>query len=104
MHCKVSQHAVEQFLVNILVKEHGLSPKGIKMDSLIATDLGVDGDDAWELLNEIEGHYNVDLSDVFETCFWPEAGLFKSRRVKPISVSRLAKIVCERQVATGPTL
>ncbi|PKM04302.1 MAG: hypothetical protein CVV16_05455 [Gammaproteobacteria bacterium HGW-Gammaproteobacteria-6] len=49
------------------VKAEKLSP-----DTLINFDLGVDGDDGAELLEEFSTRFGVDLSQISETYFGPE--------------------------------
>ncbi len=59
---------------DFLCVELTLQKSDIDMEASINLDLGVDGDDARELLHKYESMFNVDLSDfVFEEYFGPEA-------------------------------
>ena len=87
---------VTKSIQDMLVKDHGLKPDQVTKEKIIATDLRIDGDDAWEVLDKLSDQYSVNIEDVFEPHFWPEAGLIKIGKVRPISIEELASIVVSR--------
>lgn len=95
---KITAQEIEKFILFVLENDHGISSTKISPNHLIATDLRLDGDDAWELLKRLELRFEIDLEDVFEARFWPESSLFKNSNVVPISVRELSKIIGERTI------
>lgn len=89
---------VESVIRHVLESVHGVKPNEIEPTSMIATELGLDGDDAVEFLEQLEEIFSVKLVDIQDERFWPEAGFFRSRDVNPISVRGLAEEIVRRQV------
>ncbi len=50
-----------------------VAPDKIKPETLIVDDLGVDGDDGWEFIQEFSQRFDVDLSD-YENCYFGPEG------------------------------
>ena len=78
----------------LLSTRHGIRLDKITMDSGIPSDLGVDGDDALELINDIQEHYSIVLDLDYDNHFWPESGLVYSKTVIPLSVRDLVEKIC----------
>lgn len=96
MCAEVTYVSVVGFIEREITRTHGVRKEKYDVDAKIATDLGIDGDDALELLQAVERQYGVELSDIHNSGFWPEAGILFSKKVKPISSHELASIVCSR--------
>jgi acyl carrier protein len=68
---------IEQSVVGFVAEETGYNPKRLALDSRLAHDIGVDGDDAVELFQKFEKRYEVDLTSLYEHWdqhFGPEGG------------------------------
>lgn len=91
-------------VIELVAEQTGVSPSRITAATRIGEDLGVDGDDASDLLTEFASRFQVDLAGFqFSRHFGPEAGwspfyalycLFTGRgRTEPVTVGQLAKAV-----------
>jgi hypothetical protein len=81
-------------LVAFIRKQIGEYDMPIERDTLIEDDLGVTGDEAYELLAAFSIRYNVDISGLnFEKYFYDEPGIFnlQNRKVEPFAVGYLEK-------------
>ena len=85
---------IEKGIINIISQESGLSASIIKMDSTLLGDLNIDGDDAYEIIEQIHKKYKPDLSCfVFknyfreEPCFKGLIYLYRLLRYKDIHVA-----------------
>ena len=68
-------------LIQIISNFTGVNMNLIKLDTLLGADLGIDGDDAYDLLEEISSRFNCNLDKLdFKTYFTPESdiNIFKS--------------------------
>ncbi len=63
---------MESEIIAFLSEFTGVKEERISLDTLINDDLGVDGDDGIELLEEFSERFGVDLSPISETYFGPE--------------------------------
>jgi len=54
---------LERDVIDIVAEESGKRKNQISLDSTLLDDLGVDGDDAWELLERLHERYKVDFSE-----------------------------------------
>lgn len=66
----------------------------ISRTTLIEDDLGVTGDDAYDLINSFSKKFNVDISSFrFEEYFYPEPTIFGVRdgKVKPFTVGDMER-------------
>jgi acyl carrier protein len=64
-----------QKVIQFIAHQINEKPEKIFLETRINIDLGVDGDDAVELLDEFSKHFNVDLSYLqYDKYFGPEAG------------------------------
>jgi acyl carrier protein len=99
----------EKVVVEILQHHMGIAPGRIRSDTKINSDLGVDGDDAAELLTKIEKAFKIDTSDFeFPRYFGPESvslltifsNLVRGRVLKfePLSVKSLAEYVDKKKL------
>ena len=83
---------IQTDIENVLVDKFAIKRSKIKPESLISRDLGIDGDDADELIDFIEKRVgkkiNIDLSKYFH-----EEGIISLRKVTDINVSQLAELV-----------
>ena len=90
-----------QELIVLVAEQTGVSPSRITATTRIGEDLGVDGDDASDLLTAFASRFHVDLAGFqFARHFCPEAGwslfyalyyLFTGRgRGEPVTVGQLA--------------
>jgi len=80
----------------ILSDDYGISRKQLSGTALIEEDLGITGDDAWELMEHLEEKYKIDLSEFeFSLHFSPEAGSYVSKEFGyyPVSIHHLVDIV-----------
>jgi acyl carrier protein len=57
---------IEQSILGFVAEETGYNPKRLALDSRLAHDIGVDGDDAVELFQKFEQKYDVDLAALYE--------------------------------------
>ncbi len=101
---QLNTEKIEDFVIELLIREHGFKREKLKLDIPLASKLGVDGDDAWELLQVIGQRFGVNLEDVFDNHFWPEAGLFKSDSIVPITIAKLAQIIILKLHLANETL
>ena len=76
-------------LKRILFKDHGIRPEKVFLTSIIPDDLGVDGADAWELIDRVNKHWNICLKLEFLDHFGPESGFFQEDPPDPMTVSGL---------------
>jgi acyl carrier protein len=68
---------IEQTILRFVAEETGYNPKRLALDSRLAQDIGVDGDDAVELLQKFEKIFEVDLTSLYDHWdqhFGPEGG------------------------------
>ena len=90
-----------QEVIHLVAEQTGVSPSRITASTRIGEDLGVDGDDASDLLTAFASRFHVDLAGFeFARHFGPEAGwspfyalycLFTGRgRLEPVTVEQLA--------------
>jgi acyl carrier protein len=64
----------EQVIAGILRENHGIRATQIQSDTAINKDLGIDGDDAVELLQAIKTEFQIDIRDFqFDEFFGPES-------------------------------
>ena len=62
-------------VIDLVHRSSGTRKAKIHIDSDLGRDLGIDGDDASDLLKAFAQEFQVDLSDFkFDTYFGPEAG------------------------------
>ena len=85
----------QERIISVLRKRYGVRSKEVSGDSIIATDLGVDGDDAVEFLQELEGMFAFRFEESVSRRFWPESGIVFDSSIEPISVKELASIVAK---------
>ncbi len=65
---------LEREIIQLVCKQTGLSLNLVGLESRLFHDLGVDGADGWEIIEEISNTYNMDISEVrMEKYFGPEA-------------------------------
>lgn len=57
---------IEQSILGFVTEETGYNPKRLALNSGLAHDIGVDGDDAVELFQKFEKKYEVDLTSLYE--------------------------------------
>lgn len=99
---------MESEIIAFVSEFTGVKAEKLTPDTLINFDLGVDGDDGLELLDEFATRFGVDLSQISETYFGPEGfsvGLvvlwpyhlyrrikgYKPKGLAPLSVGQLIK-------------
>ncbi len=63
---------LDEIVIEFVAEFVGVDSSEITPDTLINMDLGVDGDDGLELLEEFSSRFSVDLSGVEENYFGPE--------------------------------
>ena len=91
-----------QEVIVLVAEQTGVSPSRITATTRIGEDLGVDGDDASDLLTAFASRFHVDLAGFqFARHFGPEAGWsplyalycrFTGRgRTEPVTVGQLAE-------------
>jgi acyl carrier protein len=65
---------LEREIIQLVCKQTGLSMSRVGLESRLFHDLGVDGADGWEIIEEAANKYNIDISEVkMENYFGPEA-------------------------------
>jgi acyl carrier protein len=70
----MDQDDLERRVMAFLSKQLGVRPAKLRADARLMQDLGVDGDDGWELLNSFSREFDVDVSELQPTLhFGPEA-------------------------------
>jgi hypothetical protein len=98
----LSADAVYDSIVSILVSDHGIKESKISRNSKIPTELGVDGADAWELVEKMQAIWHIDLQIDFYEHFGPESAFFQRNPAEPMTVGQLANLViaaCSRRTA-----
>jgi acyl carrier protein len=61
-------------VIAILERRCSIKPERLRGDTIINKDLGVDGDDAVDLLKAIQGEFDINVSDFeFSKYFGPES-------------------------------
>lgn len=83
-------------VVDLISSTTGVKKEKLKPNALIEDDLGVTGDDAWELMEEIHKKFNVDFSDFeFSLHFGSEVGWHVAEEYGyyPVSVGHLIDVV-----------
>ena len=93
----------EKKIIDIIVSMFNLAEDEVSSDKDLLKDLDIWGDDAWDLLEQLAGDYDIDMSDfVFDYYFpcegsleWWKEFLFidVTKNYKPIKVSDLVDIV-----------
>ena len=63
---------MERLVIDFVAESTGYSATRIDLDTLVNEDLGVDGDDGVELLDEFSKTFGVDMVDCSKTYFGPE--------------------------------
>ena len=94
---------IEHKIIEFVARETGFKVQDITLESDLCKDLGIDGDDATELITKFGREFNVDMSNFNskkhfgpEGAFVPFLVLFPSwwksrRKLKPITISDLIK-------------
>jgi acyl carrier protein len=87
---------LEEWIIKLIADASGVDPERISADTSLNRDLGIDGDDATELLSLYSEAFGVDLSEFrFSQYFRDEPHLFnpspsgRSSGVTPITVGDL---------------
>ncbi|VAW70772.1 hypothetical protein MNBD_GAMMA09-1171 [hydrothermal vent metagenome] len=83
-------------VINIVSEQSGTPIEKLNGATLIEEDLGLTGDDAWEVIEELEKKYNIDFTEFdFLKHFGPEAGWASSKEYGyyPVSIDHLVKVV-----------
>jgi len=82
---------------HVLVNEFAIKRSKISLESLISRDLGIDGDDADDLIKFLEektgARIDIDLSKYFHG-----EGVISFRKAKDISVGDLAKLIIKSRI------
>ncbi len=103
---------LESDVIEIVAEESGRQKSQVSLDSTLLDDLGVDGDDAWELLERLHERYKVNFSEFEfmrhfrnEPCFKGPIYLFRKLKYPdehiaagkiPITVAALVA-ACEKR-------
>jgi acyl carrier protein len=90
---------IQEAVLNLIVKHAGVKKDELYDDALLEDDLGLTGDDAWELMDEIHKNFDVDFSSFeFSLHFGPEAGSYVAEEYGyyPVSVKHLTEVVNEK--------
>jgi len=69
---------LEERIVDLIAKETGIKPKKVHLDSRLAQDIGMDGDDAVDFFEKYGEKFHVDLNVLgnhWDRHFLPEGGL-----------------------------
>ena len=69
-------------LSRLLTEKHGVPASDVKNEARIVHDLGVDGDDVAELLNDLQAAFGTDLSALAEQ--WPT--FFNTEGASPLAI------------------
>ena len=94
MHLKNEYMLTE--IIKIISKESGVPIERLNGATLLEEDLGVTGDDAWEVIEALEVKYHLDLKEFeFLKHFGPEVGWATSKEYGyyPVSIDHLVKVV-----------
>ncbi|WP_081848105.1 DUF1493 family protein [Microbulbifer sp. HZ11] len=95
---------MESEIIKFVSEFTAIKTERISRDTLVNFDLGIDGDDGVEFLEEYAKNFHVDISGINESYFgseglpisWPYHFLrllvgYRPRNLVPLSVSRLIK-------------
>ncbi len=64
---------LEHEIIQLVCEQTGSSQKRVNLESRLFHDLGVDGADGWDIIQEMAKRYHVDVSDVrMDKYFGPE--------------------------------
>jgi acyl carrier protein len=86
-----------QGVIELVAEQTGVSPSRITATTRIGEDLGVDGDDASDLITAFATRFQVDIAAFnFSRHFGPEAGfspfcIHPSPPLEPVTVGQLAE-------------
>jgi acyl carrier protein len=93
-------------IVAVIQKNRGELSKIITPITTLQNDLGIDGIDAEEILNEYFALYNMDISDFYFSNYFGEENfnpitilksLFSSKKKKPITAGHLVNCATKRK-------
>jgi acyl carrier protein len=101
----------EQAIARILERLYSKSAAHIRSEIAINKELGIDGDDAVDLLREIQNQFEIDIKDFeFSKYFGPESVSFLTAisralrgdrlNLQPLSVRQLAEYVDKKAQLT----
>jgi len=96
---------ITEQLIELVYEHAGVKKEEIKPESFIEEDFGCTGDDAWELMEEIQKKFNVDLNEFeFSLHFGPEAGSYvaKNYGYYPVSVKHLIEVAEDKKWKLPP--
>ena len=90
-------------VIEIIPEQSGIKLSKLPLNSRLEQDLGITGDDLWEIIEAMDSEYSIDWCDVdFSYYFYPEVtGFFwslfnrdKSRSIRsfPITISHLVAV------------
>ncbi|MCU7878169.1 MAG: DUF1493 family protein [Candidatus Thiodiazotropha sp. (ex Lucinoma borealis)] len=91
---------VTEKVIKIILYHAGAKREEITEEVLIEDELGVTGDDAWELMEDIHKEFGVNYDQFdFSLHFGPEAGYSVAEEYGyyPVSVRHLIEVVNEKQ-------
>nr|WP_320051215.1 DUF1493 family protein [uncultured Desulfuromonas sp.] len=87
-------------VIEIILYHAGSTNGEISEDTLIEDGLGVTGDDAWELIEDFQNKFDVDMNSFeFSLHFGPEAGFHVAEEYGyyPVSLKHLVEVAEERK-------
>lgn len=87
---------IEEGIKQLVSYHSGVESERLREDTLIEEDLGTTGDDAWELLENLQKKYDADFSSFdFLMHFGPEAGCSSHQEYGyyPVSLGHLIAVV-----------
>jgi acyl carrier protein len=95
---------LEKWIIKLIVDVTGINPDRISLESCLNHDLGIDGDDAAELLSEYAAAFGVDMSGFhFSKYFQGEPHLFNwwvpgpIAKLSPVTVRDLVEAARQKK-------
>ncbi|MCU7932517.1 MAG: DUF1493 family protein [Candidatus Thiodiazotropha sp. (ex Codakia rugifera)] len=92
--------SISKKVIELILYHSGAKEEEITEESLVEDDLGVTGDDAWDLMEDIHKEFNVNFDQFdFSLHFGPEAGFNVAEEYGyyPVTVKHLIEIANRKQ-------
>lgn len=89
-------------LIEFIRRETGEDKKEINLSTLIEDDLGITGEDGYDLIRNFSKRFRVDISEFdYSKYFYPEPSpyLVMKDKILPLSVGDLYRAIIERKLS-----
>ncbi len=97
--------SISEQVIDLILEHAGALRDEILPEVYLEDDLGLTGDDAWELMGALHNKFNVDFTEFeFSLHFGPEAGLYVAKEYGyyPVSVQHLIEVTEDKKWKLPP--